>query len=416
MTDIRVLIAEDEEAVRDTLSAVIAADPELHVVGTAGDAEGAIELALRERPDVALVDVRMPGGGGPRAAREITRRCPPTRVIALSAHEDSDTIITMMSAGARAYVAKSDSTTRILREIHRSVQGATPPAQRTAEATAPPAVTEANADAPPARSQGQRDRVLRVLRRRALSVRLQPIFDLDDGEIAGMQAFPRVELHPHRSADAWFAEAAAAGLLVELESEFLRLANPEVSNVPHEGFLFLTASPSALEDESYREALRAFPPERLVLGITDLAPVEDYAKLRGAVDQVRQSGIRIGMVDVGAGFASLRHVVRLAPDLLELDVALTDRVDRDSTRHAIIAALVSCADQIGAKVLATGVTFGPQLEELGRLGVDYVQGVPTPEETDPDPWAEAFSSSSARADAEEGPETQREPGGDRDGR
>src|SRR5207249_8764165 len=81
--------------------------------------ESAIALAVEEQPDVALVDVRMPGGGGIRAAREISRRCPPTKVIALTAHEDEQTVIAMMAAGANAYVPKGESTARILREIHR---------------------------------------------------------------------------------------------------------------------------------------------------------------------------------------------------------------------------------------------------------------------------------------------------------
>ena len=83
MDRIRVLIADDEPVVRQTLARLLEDDPSLEVVGTAHDAQGAIELAALERPDVALVDVRMPGGG-PRAAREIGLRCPHTRVMALS--------------------------------------------------------------------------------------------------------------------------------------------------------------------------------------------------------------------------------------------------------------------------------------------------------------------------------------------
>ena len=80
---------------------------------------------MRERPDVVLLDVRMPGGGGLRATREITRRCAPTKVVALSAHEDSDTVIGMISAGASAYVPKGDSTDKILRTIHRTIDATT---------------------------------------------------------------------------------------------------------------------------------------------------------------------------------------------------------------------------------------------------------------------------------------------------
>ena len=70
MDRIRVLIADDEQIVRESLAGVIGSDPSLEIVGSAQDAQGAIDLAAWRLPDVALLDVRMPGGG-PRAAAEI---------------------------------------------------------------------------------------------------------------------------------------------------------------------------------------------------------------------------------------------------------------------------------------------------------------------------------------------------------
>ena len=118
---INVVVADDEETVVDVLRALIGSDPSLHFVGAANNAEDAIELTVRERPDVVLLDVRMPGGGGLRATREITKRCAPTKVVALSAHEDADTVIGMISAGASGYVPKGDPTDKILRTIHRAM-------------------------------------------------------------------------------------------------------------------------------------------------------------------------------------------------------------------------------------------------------------------------------------------------------
>ena len=80
---IRILIADDEPALRGALADLLAHEDSLVLVGEAGDADQAIELAVSSRPDVAIVDVSMPAGGGPRAAREIIRVSPETRVIAL---------------------------------------------------------------------------------------------------------------------------------------------------------------------------------------------------------------------------------------------------------------------------------------------------------------------------------------------
>src|SRR2546426_12162396 len=95
---IRVLVAEDAPVVRQALAALLSAEPGLELVGAAEDAVEAIELARRELPDVAIVDARMPGGGGARAVREILLHSPSTVVVALSAHTDRESGFEMLDA------------------------------------------------------------------------------------------------------------------------------------------------------------------------------------------------------------------------------------------------------------------------------------------------------------------------------
>lgn len=123
MERIRVMIAEDETAVRDALGDLIESDPDMDLVGAAKDAAEAIDVALRERPDVALVDVKMPAGGGAHAAREIRKGSPQTRVVALSAYEDRRTVLEMLRAGVVGYVVKGTSADEILYAIRRSMRG-----------------------------------------------------------------------------------------------------------------------------------------------------------------------------------------------------------------------------------------------------------------------------------------------------
>jgi signal transduction histidine kinase len=120
---IRVLIAEDEPTVRSALADLLASDPAVEVVAMAADADEAVALASQTAPDVALVDVKMPGGGGPRAARSIHEVSTFTRVIALSAYEDRRTVIGMLRAGAVGYVVKGAAAEEILRAIRRSLRG-----------------------------------------------------------------------------------------------------------------------------------------------------------------------------------------------------------------------------------------------------------------------------------------------------
>jgi DNA-binding NarL/FixJ family response regulator len=114
---IRVLIAEDDEGVREILASVVHAEPAFELVGAVEDAGGAIAVAARETPDVALVDVRMPGGGA-TAARGIKLRSPATSVLAFSAHDDALTMQEMYDAGADGYVVKGSSVNEIIASIH----------------------------------------------------------------------------------------------------------------------------------------------------------------------------------------------------------------------------------------------------------------------------------------------------------
>lgn len=123
MPPIHVLIAEDEPDVREALADLIASDDGMDVVGTASNADEAIELAGTMRPDVALVDVKMPGGGGPRATREIRKICPKTHVVAISAYEDRRTVLEMLRAGVVGYVVKGTPAEEILFTVRRSMQG-----------------------------------------------------------------------------------------------------------------------------------------------------------------------------------------------------------------------------------------------------------------------------------------------------
>jgi DNA-binding NarL/FixJ family response regulator len=123
MERIRVLVAEDEEAVREALVDLLSSDAAIEVVGAAKDTDEAIQMAIDSKPDVALVDVKMPGGGGARAAREIRVNSPQTHVVALSAYEDRRTVLEMLRAGVVGYVVKGTSADEILRTVRRSLRG-----------------------------------------------------------------------------------------------------------------------------------------------------------------------------------------------------------------------------------------------------------------------------------------------------
>jgi len=120
---VRVLIAEDEPLVRSALSNFIDGEGSLSLVGAAADAVEAIDLATTLRPDVAIIDVKMPGGGGPVAAREIRARSPHTRVVALSGFEDLHSVEEMLRAGATSYLVKGTPGVDLVDAVHNAPRG-----------------------------------------------------------------------------------------------------------------------------------------------------------------------------------------------------------------------------------------------------------------------------------------------------
>ena len=118
-----VLICENDPVMRSALSDLLASVPEIRVVGVAGDAEDAAEAAAHLNPDVAVVDVRMPKGGGPRAARLIRECCPDVRLVAFSAYADSAVVIAMLRAGVSDYLVKGVDDDKLIEACRRSERG-----------------------------------------------------------------------------------------------------------------------------------------------------------------------------------------------------------------------------------------------------------------------------------------------------
>jgi diguanylate cyclase (GGDEF)-like protein len=119
---VRLLVADDDPGMRLLLSALVAREAGLELVGEAEDATQAIELAARRRPDVVLLDFDMPGGGGVAAAIAIREANPTTRIVALSADDTQGAQYDMSRAGAVGYLIKGAPDEKIVRTIRSSAR------------------------------------------------------------------------------------------------------------------------------------------------------------------------------------------------------------------------------------------------------------------------------------------------------
>lgn len=117
MSKLRILIADDHHIIRDGLQGLINAEPDMEVVGAASGGEEAYEQVKALRPDVVIMDVSMPGGGGALATQRIKRESPEVKVIALTAHEDKGYIGQMLQVGASGYVLKLAAAEELIKAI-----------------------------------------------------------------------------------------------------------------------------------------------------------------------------------------------------------------------------------------------------------------------------------------------------------
>jgi DNA-binding NarL/FixJ family response regulator len=119
---IRIVVADDHPLFREGVITSLQSAPDIEIVGQAADADGAVRIVRELLPDLALLDVTMPGGGGLEAARKIGVACPATRTVMLTVSEDEDDLLAAMKAGASGYVLKGVSSQELL-AIVRAVSG-----------------------------------------------------------------------------------------------------------------------------------------------------------------------------------------------------------------------------------------------------------------------------------------------------
>jgi DNA-binding NarL/FixJ family response regulator len=122
---IRVLVADDQRTVRDGLSMLVGLIDGVEVVGAACDGVQAVELAQAERPDVVLMDLRMPRMEGAEATRQIRDELPDTQVLVLTTYADDESLFPALQAGARGYLTKDASAEEIEHAIRALAAGET---------------------------------------------------------------------------------------------------------------------------------------------------------------------------------------------------------------------------------------------------------------------------------------------------
>lgn len=201
----------------------------------------------------------------------------------------------------------------------------------------------------------------------------QPIVDIAAATSVGVEALCRFD-DPSTRPDDWFAEAASVGLGVDAELAAIAAALNHLDRLAPAMYMSLNASPATINDPRLFEMLASSQPERLVVELTEHDAIGDYDAFVATLSPLRRLGIRLAIDDVGAGFSSFAHVLRLEPDIVKIDRSIVTAIDTDLARQALAAAITGVAERIGALVVAEGVETQAELDTLASLDINYTQG------------------------------------------
>jgi EAL domain-containing protein (putative c-di-GMP-specific phosphodiesterase class I)/DNA-binding NarL/FixJ family response regulator len=378
-SDARILVIDDEESNLLLLRHMLQRAG-YQYVETVNDSSVAMEHFLEFQPDLVLLDLHMPEPDGfaiLALIREAVSVDDIVPVLVLTADVTVDATEVALGIGAHDLLTKPFNYPELLlrvrnllglRAVHTRVQ------RHDAAVTQVLEVKQRVDDLDRQRRADIGGRIDRVLAGDGLTMVFQPVVDLIEGRIVGAEALSRFSAEPLQAPDLWFLEAAEIDRAVELEMYAIRRALDGLDQLPAGTFLSLNASAETLASADLARCLAMVPALRVVIELTEHELILDYEPVVSAIDTLRDRGVRVAVDDTGSGYASLSHILKLAPDVIKLDRDLITGVDTDPVRRSLIASMVHFASETGTQLIGEGVETEDELIVLRALGLSHAQG------------------------------------------
>jgi EAL domain-containing protein (putative c-di-GMP-specific phosphodiesterase class I) len=344
------------------------------------DPAEALAACKQSWPDVLLLDLHMPDLDGFAVMDALRSMLPGDAflpVLVLTADDDAVVKQRALAAGAKDFLTKPFDAIEVVLRVRNLLETK----DLYTRLQRHNARLQAELDAQQAAERRQAEefrtsvrRIEHVLSENLMTMVFQPIVSLVDGRLVGAEALARFEAEPRRPPNEWFAEANAIGRGVDLELHAVKSALAQLGDLKFGAYMSVNASPVTAIGPGLDALLASFPGHRIVLELTEHTRVGDYEALVEALVRARQNGVRVAADDTGAGYSGLQHLLRLRPNVVKLDIALTRHIDEDPARRALASALVTFAGEIGAVLVAEGVESVEELRSLRALGIPAAQG------------------------------------------
>lgn len=340
----------------------------LERVYTETDSWRVSRVLARHKPDLVLLGVGMAPGDGLAVLAQIQKFAAGgyLPVMVLSADTSADSRNRALVEGAQDFLTKPVDVTEVVLRIANLLQ--------TRQLYATLRYLTAVQTQPGGEQAEALTRIEGVLRDKTLTQVFQPIKDLKTGFTVGHEALSRFPDATFGGPDRWFADAFDVGLGVDLEWLAATKAMAYFDTALPDMFLTVNMSPAAVMHIAKNELC---PPElwqRIVIELTEQVAVEDYPALERALAPLRALGARLSADDLGSGYAGFRHLLRLQPDIIKLDISLISGIHRNHEKQALTRALLAFAYEVGAQVIAEGIEEPAERDTLRDLGVPWGQG------------------------------------------
>jgi EAL domain-containing protein (putative c-di-GMP-specific phosphodiesterase class I)/AmiR/NasT family two-component response regulator len=372
LADSRVLVVDDQPANTRLVSQLLRRAGLVHLMEVNDSRQVGVILSDFD-PDLVLLDLKMPNLDGFDILALIQEYAAGAYlpVIVITADDSRMSVEKALSSGAQDYVRKPFEGIELTLRVRNvlATRAAVVELRRSRSLLRErldvfePELSGIVADT-------TREQIASVITNNEVRIATQPVVDMRDASVVGAEALSRFPTDSLRTPAAWFTSAARLGMSVDLERYTLALALAQLAQMPDDQFLAVNVSPGMV--------LAGLPHghdwSRVVLELTEHSPVEDYPALNRTLAPLRAQGVRLAVDDTGAGFASLRHILDLQPDIIKLDIAIIRDIDRDPRRAAIAGMMTQFADDQQTQVIAEGVETEAERDTLLELGAKWGQG------------------------------------------
>ena len=205
----------------------------------------------------------------------------------------------------------------------------------------------------------------------------QPIVDLRRSTVVGYELLARFTLPSDKPSfpGRVFQAAAQSGLGPQLETIVVKKALALAAERPEGAFVSINIDPAHIAARGVVEVFDAYQDlSGVVIELTKLGVIEDLEKMRRALGRLRDKGALIAIADAGAGYAQLKQLVALQPEIVKVDRDLVSGVHKNEANRVLVQMLVELAGRLDAWLLAEGVETESELRALRQLGVPFAQG------------------------------------------